>query len=156
MAAEKFQLATNSQLFHVPYKGSGPAVTDLLGGQIDMVIETLTTLYPHLNSGKIKFLAVSTDERVKTIPDVPTLTELNVKDYVLTTNYGLLAPSGTSPDIVQQMSAAMQKIASRNDVQERLLASGARAYGTTPQETDQLLRDEVVKWSDVAIKAKVE
>lgn len=156
MAAEKFQLATNSQLLHVPYKGSGPAVTDLLGGQIDMVIETLTTLYPHMNSGKLKFLAVSTADRVKTIPDVPTLTELNIKDYVLTTNYGLLAPAGTSKDVVQKVSVAMQKIASRNDVQERLLASGARAYGTTPQETDQLLRDEVVKWSDVAIKAKVE
>lgn len=156
MAAEKFQLATNTKLLHVPYKGSGPAVSDLLGGQIDLVIETLTTLYPQIKSGKLKFLAVTTDERVKTIPDVPTLKELNIKDYVLTTNYGLLAPAGTPKDIVEKMSSAMQKIANRSDIQERLLSSGAKTYGTTPQETDQLLRDEVVKWSDVAIKAKVE
>src|SRR5690606_4355904 len=132
------------------------AVTDLLGGQIDMVIDTLTTLYPQVNSGKIKFLAVTTADRVPTIPDVPTLKELNVKDYVLTTNYGLLAPAGTPTDIVQKMSAAMQAVAARKDVQDKLIASGARAYATTPQQTEQLLLDEVEKWSDVATRAKVE
>ena len=156
MAAEKFQLATRTRLLHVPYKGSGPAVTDLLGGQIDMVIDTLTTLYPQINSGKIKFLAVTTAERVTTIPDVPTLKELNVKDYVLTTNYGLLAPAGTPKDIVQKMSEAMQAVAARKEVQDKLVASGAKAYATTPQQTDQLLLDEVKKWSDVATRAKVE
>lgn len=156
MAVEKFQLATNTRLLHVPYKGSGPAVTDLLGGQIDMVIDTLTTLLPQANSGKIKFIAVSTADRVKTIPEVPTLKELNVKDYVLTTNYGLLAPAGTPKDIVRKMSKAMQEIAARPDVQKKLVDSGAQAYATTPEETDQLLLDEVKKWSDVATRAKVE
>ncbi|AHG64715.1 Bug family tripartite tricarboxylate transporter substrate binding protein [Advenella mimigardefordensis] len=156
MAVEKFQLATNTKLLHVPYKGSGPAVTDLLGGQIDMVIETLTTLYPQMNSGKIKFLAVSTADRVKTIPDVPTLTELDIKDYVLTTNYGLLTPSGTPKAIVDKMSEAMQTIAARKDVQDKLVESGANAYASTPDDTNRLLLEEVRKWSDVATRAKVE
>jgi tripartite-type tricarboxylate transporter receptor subunit TctC len=156
MAAEKFQLATGTKLLHVPYKGSGPAVTDLLGGQIDMVIDTLTTLYPQINSGKIKFLAVTTADRVPTIPDVPTLKELNVKDYVLTTNYGLLTPASTPKDIVQKMSEAMQAVAAQKEVQDKLIASGAKAYATTPQQTEQLLLDEVKKWSDVATRAKVE
>lgn len=156
MAVEKFQLATNTKLLHVPYKGSGPAVTDLLGGQIDMVIETLTTLYPQMNSGKIKFLAVSTADRVKTIPDVPTLTELDIKDYVLTTNYGLLTPTGTPKAIVDKMSEAMQTIAARKDVQDKLVESGANAYASTPDDTTRLLLEEVRKWSDVATRAKVE
>jgi len=156
MAVEKFQLATGTRLLHVPYKGSGPAVTDLLGGQIDMVIDTLTTLYPQINSGKIKFLAVSTADRVKTIPDVPTMKELKIKDYVLTTNYGLLAPAGTPKAIVQKMSEAMQTVAARTDVQNKLVESGAKAYATTPAETDKLLLEEVKKWSEVAARAKVE
>jgi len=120
------------------------------------VIDTLTTLYPQINSGKIKFLAVTTADRVPTIPDVPTLKELNVKDYVLTTNYGLLAPAGTPKDIVQKMSEAMQAVAAQKEVQDKLIASGAKAYATTPQQTEQLLLDEVTKWSDVATRAKVE
>lgn len=156
MAVEKFQIATKTKLLHVPYKGSGPAVSDLLGGQIDMVIDTLTTLLPQKNSGKIKFLAVSTADRVETIPDVPTLKELKVPDYVLTTNYGLLAPAGTPKDIVQKMSKAMQSIAADKDVQKKLIDSGARAYATSPEETEKLLLDEVKKWSDVATRANVE
>lgn len=156
MAAEKFQLATGTQLLHVPYKGSGPAVTDLLGGQIDIVIDTLTTLYPQINSGKIKFIAVTTADRVKTIPDVPTLTELGVKDYALSTNYGVLAPAGTPDEIIQKMSNAMQTIAARKEVQQKLIDSGAKAYATSPVQTDQLLLDEIKKWSDVATKANIQ
>ncbi|ETF01593.1 MFS transporter [Advenella kashmirensis W13003] len=156
MAVEKFQLATDTKLLHVPYKGSGPAVTDLLGGQIDMVIETLTTLYPQMKSGKIKLLAVSTQDRVKTIPDVPTLQESGVKDYVLTTNYGLLTPASTPKPIVEKMSKAMQAVAARKDVENKLIESGANAYATTPEQTDRLLLDEVKKWQDVATRAKVE
>ncbi len=156
MAVEKFQLATDTKLLHVPYKGSGPAVTDLLGGQIDMVIETMTTLYPQIKSGKMKLLAVSTKERVKTIPDVPTMQESGVRDYVLTTNYGLLTPAETPKPIVEKMSKAMQEIAARQDVQDKLNESGASAYASTPEQTNRLLLDEVKKWSDVAKRAKVE
>lgn len=109
MAGELFQVVTGTRLMHVPYRGSGPAITDLLGGQIDMVIETLPALLPQVASGKIRLLGVTTSTRATALPDLPTLMEQGVKDYSVATTYALLAPAGTPPAVVEKLSAGMQR-----------------------------------------------
>ena len=121
MAGELFQVVTGTRLMHVPYRGSGPAITDLLGGQIDMVIETLPALLPQVASGKIRLLGVTTATRATALPDLPTLMEQGVKDYSVATAYALLAPAGTPPAIVDKLSAGMQKAAAMASVQQAAL-----------------------------------
>lgn len=149
MAGELFQVVTGTRLMHVPYRGSGPAITDLLGGQIDMVIETLPALLPQVASGKIRLLGVTTATRATALPDLPTLMEQGVKDYSVTTAYALLAPAGTPPAVVDKLSAGMQKAAATASVQQAALKLGADAVATSPAETSRVLKQEVARWADV-------
>ncbi|AYD65665.1 tripartite tricarboxylate transporter substrate binding protein [Achromobacter sp. B7] len=149
MAGELFQVVTGTRLMHVPYRGSGPAITDLLGGQIDMVIETLPALLPQVASGKIRLLGVTTAKRATALPDLPTLMEQGVKDYSVATAYALLAPAGTPPDVVDKLSAGMQKAAVMPSVQQAALKLGADAVATSPADTSRVLKQEVARWGDV-------
>lgn len=149
MAGELFQVVTGTRLMHVPYRGSGPAITDLLGGQIDMVIETLPALLPQVASGKIRLLGVTTATRATALPDLPTLMEQGVKDYSVATAYALLAPAGTPPAVVDKLSAGMQKAAAMASVQQAALKLGADAVATSPAETSRVLKQEVARWADV-------
>lgn len=149
MAGELFQVVTGTKLMHVPYRGSGPAITDLLGGQIDMVIETLPALLPQVASGKIRLLGVTTATRATALPDLPTLMEQGVKDYSVATAYALLAPAGTPPAIVDKLSAGMQKAAAMASVQQAALKLGADAVATSPADTSRVLKQEVARWGDV-------
>lgn len=149
MAGELFQVVTGTRLMHVPYRGSGPAITDLLGGQIDMVIETLPALLPQVASGKIRLLGVTTATRATALPDLPTLIEQGVKDYSVATAYALLAPAGTPPAVVDKLSAGMQKAAAMASVQQAALKLGADAVATSPADTSRVLKQEVARWADV-------
>lgn len=149
MAGELFQVVTGTRLMHVPYRGSGPAITDLLGGQIDMVIETLPALLPQVASGKIRLLGVTTATRATALPDLPTLMEQGVKDYSVATAYALLAPAGTPPAVVDKLSAGMQKAAAMTSVQQAALKLGADAVATSPADTSRVLKQEVARWADV-------
>ncbi|MNV48594.1 Tripartite tricarboxylate transporter family receptor [compost metagenome] len=149
MAGELFQVATGTRLMHVPYRGSGPAITDLLGGQIDMVIETLPALLPQVASGKIRLLGVTTATRATALPDLPTLMEQGVKDYSVATTYALLAPAGTPPSVVDRLSAGMQQAAAMQSVQQAALKLGADAVATSPADTSRVLKQEVARWADV-------
>lgn len=149
MAGELFQVVTGTRLMHVPYRGSGPAITDLLGGQIDMVIETLPALLPQVASGKIRLLGVTTAKRATALPDLPTLMEQGVKDYSVATAYALLAPAGTPLEVVDKLSAGMQKAASMASVQQAALKLGADAVATSPADTSRVLKQEVARWGDV-------
>lgn len=149
MAGELFKLRTGTDIMHVPYRGSGPAVTDLLGGQIDMVIDTLPALLPQLASGKIRILGVTTPERAPALPDVPTLAEQGVKDYSVATTYALLAPTGTPAQAIEKLSAAMQHAGSLPAVQEGAAKLGAQATPTSPADTDEAIRAEIEKWGQV-------
>ena len=149
MAGELFQVVTGTRLMHVPYRGSGPAITDLLGGQIDMVIETLPALLPQVASGKIRLLGVTTAKRATALPDLPTLMEQGVKDYSVATAYALLAPAGTPPAVVDKLSAGMQKAAAMESVQQAALKLGADAVATSPTDTSRVLKREVARWADV-------
>ncbi|WP_373979819.1 tripartite tricarboxylate transporter substrate binding protein [Achromobacter sp. JD417] len=149
MAGELFQAVTGTRLMHVPYRGSGPAITDLLGGQIDMVIETLPALLPQVASGKIRLLGVTTAKRATALPDLPTLMEQGVKDYSVATTYALLAPAGTPPAVVEKLSDGMRRAAAMPSVQQAALKLGADAIATTPADTSRMLKQETSRWADV-------
>ena len=120
MVGEKFQLATGIKLLHVPYKGSGPALQDLMGGQVDMVFETMPTLMGNVKSDKLRFIGVTTKERAKSLPDVATLHEQGVTDFDINTRYVLLAPKGTPKEILVKLSDAMKQAAQVSAVQEAI------------------------------------
>jgi tripartite-type tricarboxylate transporter receptor subunit TctC len=155
MTGEYFQQAAGVKLLHVPYKGSAPAVNDLLGGQIDMVFETLPPLAPHLAGGRLKALAVTSRDRAELLPDMPTLDESGMAGFDVSTFYGMLAPHDTPAHAVERLSVAMQRIAAHSDTQAILKQQGARAVATTPEATDALIKAEVEKWDRVARLAKL-
>lgn len=149
MAGELFKQITGTDILHVPYRGSGPAVTDLLGGQIDMVIDTLPALMPQLASGKIRILGVTTAERAPALPDVKTLAEQGVQGYAVATTYALLAPTGTPPQAIEKMSMAMQKAGALPQLRDGAAKLGANATPTSPAETDRVISNELEKWAAV-------
>lgn len=155
LTGEKFEQATGIKLLHVPYKGSGPALAGLLGGQVDMVFDTMPTLMSQVKNKKLRFLAVTTKDRAATLPDVPTIQEEGIKGYDVSTRYVLLAPGNTPKAIVQRMSQAMQQAAKLPSVQKAMADQGAQAQPTSPADTDQALRDEVAIWSDVVKNANL-
>lgn len=149
MAGELFKLMTGTDILHVPYRGSSPAVTDLLGGQIDMMVEGLPMLLPHIQGGKIRVLAVTSPDRAAALPDTPTVAEAGVPGYAVSTRYGLLAPSGTPPEIIEKLSAAMRQAGATQAVQDGAAKLGARAVPTTPDEANKIIAQEVATWGDV-------
>lgn len=149
LGTELFKVMTNTQLLHIPYKGSGPAVADLLGGQIDMMFDTLPALLPYVETGKIRFLGVTSAKRVPSLPDLPTVQEQGVSGYEVTNAYGVLAPAGTPPEIVNRLSKEIQALSKTPEVQAAFKRQGSEAMGTTPEETCRLLKDEMAKWSSV-------
>ena len=142
-------------MVHVPYKGSALAVTDLLGGQIDIVFETLPPLVPHLAGGKIKILAVTSGARSALLPEVATLSELGLAGFDVSTFYGVLAPRTTSKAIVARLSRTMQEIAAMSETRVALQKQGAEAMATSPEATDALIKSEIDKWDRVAHLAKL-
>ncbi len=155
MTGEKFQLDTGTKLLHVPYKGSGPAISGLMGGQVDVVFDTLPTLLPQIHNDKVRFLAVTTRQRTPLLPKIKTLQELGVKNFNISTRYALLAPKGTPKEVIDRLSAAMKKITEMPAVQKKMTAQGAQALFTTPKQTDQALKQEVAIWADVAKRADI-
>lgn len=155
MTGEYFQQAAGVKLMHVPYKGSSPAVADLLGGQIDLVFETLPALAPQISSGKMRILAVTSDQRSDMLAAVPTLQESGFPDFSVTTYYGMLAPQSTPAAIVAQLSQAMQEIARMPEVRQTLQKQGANAEASSPERTAQIIQSEVAKWAQVQKVAQI-
>ncbi|MBO1110421.1 Bug family tripartite tricarboxylate transporter substrate binding protein [Bordetella petrii] len=155
MTAEKFQIATGTRLLHVPYKGSGPALADLMGGQVDMVFDTMPTLMAQVGNKKLRFIGVTTQARTPSLPDVPTLQEQGIAGYDVSTRYAMLVPKGTPDDIVQRLSAAMKQAAAVPSVQKAMAGQGATATPTTPPQTDKALADEIAIWADVVKNANL-
>ncbi len=149
LAAEMFQRVAGVQMLHVPYKGSGPAMTDLIGGQVNSMIETAPSAQAHIKAGKLRPLASATKERVPTLPEVPTATEAGLKGFEVSSMFGIAAPAGTPAPIVAKLNAALKSILSQQDVKDSMLAQGVFATYTTPEETTVALREEVAKWAKV-------
>lgn len=156
MTGEKFQQVTGIELLHVPYRGSGPALTDLIGGQVDIVFDTMPTLMGHAGNENIRFLAVTTADRAASLPDVPTLQEEGIEDFDISTRYVLLAPHGTPAPILERLSDAMKQVSQQAAVQEAMKGQGADALTMAPDATYVALGDEVAIWSEVVSAAKLE
>ena len=146
LAAEMLAGATGAKFLHVPYKGEAPAITDLLGGQIDMIVGTMPALLPHVKSGKLRALAVCQPDRSPAVPDVVTMRELGYPSVVVTGWTGLVAPTGTPPEIIRRLRDEVLKILAMADVREALSKAGAEPVGSTPEEFGAFIRSESVKW----------
>lgn len=156
LAAEMFQRVAGVQMLHVPYKGSGPAMTDLIGGQVNSMIETAPSAQAHIKSGKLRPLASATKERVPTLPDVPTATEAGLKGFEVSSMFGIAAPAGTPAPIIAKLNAALKSILSQQEVKDSMLAQGVFATYTTPEEATIALHNEIAKWSKVIREGNIQ
>jgi tripartite-type tricarboxylate transporter receptor subunit TctC len=148
LAAEYFRILAKIQLVHVPYKGTGPALIDLIAGQTTMMITGMTAVMPHVKSGKLKLLGVATLKRLPGMPEVPAIAE-TVPGYDANQWYGVLAPAATPREIVTKLNAEIVKILRRPDVKERLAADGAEPIGNTPEEFGAFIKTEIARWAPV-------
>src|SRR5690606_24911481 len=129
----QFQTSTGVKLLHVPYRGSGPLTTDLLGGQVTMSFDTLTPVLPHIQAGKLTPLAVTTAKRASALPDTPTLQEVGLKDFDIGTWFGVLAPAGTPEAVVNRLNKDINTILASPDFQNRMRQQGAEPMMGSPE-----------------------
>jgi tripartite-type tricarboxylate transporter receptor subunit TctC len=143
------------KLLHVPYKGSGPAITDLLGSQVESMMDQLTASIGHIREGRIKALAISSRSRSPLLPNVPTLDELGVKGYEASTFTGLFAPSSTPRPLVEKLGAALKKALANETVRERYRGMGVEIIDMTQSEFDGYVRADFEKWRRVAREGNI-
>ena len=155
MAAELFNSVTGATMTHVPYKGSGPAVADLIGGRVHVMFDAPPSLIAHIRAGKLRVLAAASTQRNRLLPDVPTFAELGQPKVAVSLWYGLLAPAGTPTPVVDKLNATVMKALESPDVRERLLAQGAEPMPGSPQAFAGFMRDEMAKWAPVVKQAGV-
>lgn len=154
-AAEMFQLATGTTMTHVPYKGSGAALADLISGQVDVNFDTVPTVLQHIRSGKLRALAVTSRARIASLPGVPTVAEAGVPGYEIGAWYMLMGPAALPKDVRARLSAAMNQVLRTPDVREKLAALGTEIAGGTPDEAQTYLATEIAKWARVAAEKKI-
>jgi tripartite-type tricarboxylate transporter receptor subunit TctC len=153
LALELYQSAAGVKFVHVPYRGAAPALTDLLGGQVQAFFADAPVLMSQIESGKVKPLGAASGRRNPKLPNVPTLIEQGYADTVADNWYGLLAPAKTSPAVIAKLNAAMVGALNDPAVRDKLVQSGAIPSPSTPAEFGQLLKDEIARWGAV-VKAK--
>jgi tripartite-type tricarboxylate transporter receptor subunit TctC len=155
MAAELFKSVTGAPIVHVPYKGSGPAVADLVGGRVQIMFDAAPSLIAHVRSGKLRVLAAASTERNHLLPEVPTFAELGLPQVNVSLWYGLLAPAGTPRPIVERLNRSVGQILESNEVVERLQAQGAEPMRGSPEAFGQFMREEMAKWAPVVKQAGI-
>lgn len=155
LAMESFKLAAGIDALHVPYKGSGPMLTDLMGGQIQYSFDTMTAATPHVKSGKVRAIAQTRQKRAKGHPTVPTMAESGYPGFEATTWYGLVGPGRLPAAMVQRMNEDINKVLAMPDVQEKLEQYGAEDGGGTAQQFADFIRSEQQKWAKVIKDAHV-
>jgi tripartite-type tricarboxylate transporter receptor subunit TctC len=149
LAAELFNSMAGVDLMHVPYKGSAPAVTDLMGGQVDVMFDSLSSAKPYVESGKLKALAVTTTKRSKAFPNVPTIAESGLPGYELCGWYAVFVPGKTPKPIVDRLHAELVKALKQDDVRARFALIGAEPVGSSPQELAATLKTETARWEKI-------
>jgi tripartite-type tricarboxylate transporter receptor subunit TctC len=149
LAGELFKQRTRANLTHVPYKGSGPATLDLLAGRVQLFFATVPTILPYVKDGRVDLLAVTGEKRSKLYAEVPTMAESGVKDFNITTWWGILAPAGTPPAIVARLNQAVNDASAQDPVRARLLNEGADPASGTPADWGRTLSQELTMWRSV-------
>jgi tripartite-type tricarboxylate transporter receptor subunit TctC len=152
---ELFLSMTGLEMVHVPYKGSAPAMVDLIGGQVSVMTATALTGIPHIRAGRLRALGVTGAERTAAAPDVPTIAEAGVPGYEAVQWYGMVAPAHTPPDVITRLNREMVAILRMPEVKEKFTADGADAAGTSPEEFARYIKAETEKWRKVAKAAGI-
>lgn len=159
LAGELFKAQTGVFMTHIPYRGSGPAVRDLIGGTMDVMYDNLPSAMPHIQAGSLKAFAVTSATRSQALPDIPTVAEAaNLPGFEASSWFGMLAPAGTPPDIVSRLQTEIAKALKLPEINTRLAGLGAIPSGNTPQEFARLIDSEIAKWAPVvkAAGAKID
>ncbi|HZQ63505.1 MAG TPA: tripartite tricarboxylate transporter substrate binding protein [Casimicrobiaceae bacterium] len=149
LSAELFKVMTGIEMTHVPYKGSAPALTDLMGGQVQVMFDNLPPSLPHIKAGKLRAIAVTSATRAPALPDVPTIAESGVPGYEASSWFGVLAPAGTSPAIIARLNSEVATWLATPEAKERMLSLGANPIGGSPEDFAAHIRAETAKWAKV-------
>ncbi|MES2101129.1 MAG: tripartite tricarboxylate transporter substrate binding protein [Pseudomonadota bacterium] len=155
LAGELFKLRTGTRMTHVPYRGGGPAVTDVMGGQVPLLWVSIPAAAQFVKAGKLKALAVSTVKRSAAFPDVPTVQEAGVADFEVDSWYAMFVPAKTPKVIVEKLNAALNAIVREPDIRDKLLAQGSEGVGGTPAALGKIVDAELVKWAKLAKDANI-
>jgi tripartite-type tricarboxylate transporter receptor subunit TctC len=155
MIGTQFEMETGVKVLHVPYKGSAPLTTDLLGGQVDMSFDTITPVLPFIKEGKLKPLAVTTAKRSSTLPNVPTLQEAGVPNVAIGTWFGLLAPAATPKPVVARLNAEIVKIIQSPEFKKQMADIGAEPVGNKPEEMAKQIKEETEKFARLVKDGKI-
>lgn len=158
LSGELFNVLTGSSMVHIPYKSSAQMTTDTIGGQVELIFHNAPVVLPHVKSGALRGLAITSSKRHDSAPDVPTMIEAGIADYEVTAWFGILAPTGTPATVIGKVHADVVKVLAMNDVKERFVTQIAEPVGNTPEEFGAFIRAEITKWGKVVkqSKAKVE
>jgi len=151
-----FQQQTGSEMVHVPYRGTGPALADILAGNVDLFFDNLGSSMPMHRGGKAKILAVATPERSKLVPELPTLREAGLRDFASSTWFAMVAPPGTPAAIAEQINRAVNDVLAMPEIQAQFETLGVQPRIVTPPELAAFIAIEATRWADVARDAKIE
>ena len=149
LSAELFKTLARVQLQHVPYSGSGPAINALVGGQVPIAFESMIAVLPHVQSGRLRALAVTSSKRSSTVPDIPTVAESGVKGYESIAWYGVVGPAGMPKDIVAKLNADMRRAMDTTEVKARLFTMGSGSVHGSPEQFGTFIKAEIGKWAKV-------
>jgi len=155
LGAELFKLKAGIDLLFVPYKGNGPALVDVVGGQLDTMFNTLAISLSLVQSGKLRALAVAGEHRSKLAPDLPTVSEAGLPGFSFVGWYGIVAPAGTPHAVVRRLNEALVQVVKSPDMTQRILSQGNEPVGSTPEEFDRFIREEIPKWAKVIKDARI-
>ncbi len=155
LAVELFNTMNGIKMLYVPYKGSAPAITDLIGGQINVLFDPISTLYPQVKGGRVRGLAVTTATRSPAAPELPTVAESGVPGYDVSSWQALVVPAGTPPDVIARLHAAVTRVLALPETKEQFEKQGAEPSPSTPEQAGQFIRSEIARWKKVAQEAGV-
>ena len=155
LATEYFKLMAKIDMVHVPYKGTGPALVDLLAGQTQLVLAGVPGISGHVKAGKLRAIGVSTARRLAVFPDVPTIAESGVPGFEATQWYGVLGPSGMTRTVLTRLNQDIVKVLQTREMQDRLAADGAEPFASTPDEFHAFIKAEIARWAPVIKAAQI-
>ena len=149
LSGELFKYLAGVDLVHVPYKGNAPALNDVLGGQVGIMFDTITTALPHVRAGKLKALAVTSAKRSPLAPELPTMIEAGLRDFDISAWYVVVAPAATPRDVIQKLNAEINKAIGDSELRARMASRGVEFIGGTPEQCDAFIRSEIKRWRQI-------
>jgi tripartite-type tricarboxylate transporter receptor subunit TctC len=144
---------TGTQAVHVPYKGGGAAITELIAGQVQVMLESTNSITPHVKGGRVRGLAVSGPKRAEALPDLPTIAEAGVPGYEATTWTGIVGPAALPRAVIARLNADLNRMVASNGYKEKIMPIGSEPAGGTPEQFGQFIRSEYAKWGDIVKRA---